>query len=224
MSLLTRADFGAKSSVDPTKNQAQRSLARMAEDTMPPGGRGLGATDLVTFDNWVQAGFPGGSCEAVDAGTMEPTCASNQFAPRPVPLNTHRGANMAPGFACISCHSGQNFAGQNPGGLSAPRDIYDYMGTVFVSRHDKDLCLPTAAIDARVEIYDLSGKVVTTMQVLPSGNFGGLASGTIPSKYRAKVITADGSRMMTTAQSNGDCNTCHTVAGTTDAPGRIFLP
>ena len=29
---------------------------------------------------------------------------------------------------------------------------------------------------------------------------------------------------MATAQMSGDCNRCHTQAGTQDAPGRVLLP
>jgi hypothetical protein len=199
ITLLTRADFTAKSPILPSQNEAQRSLARMADGTMPPGG-GLGPTDLVTFDNWVT------------------------LAPIPVVGNDHRSTTMAPGLACISCHSGQNFAGQNPGGLRAGRDVYDYMGTVFRAPHEKDLCSPKLGVVARVEIYDLNNVLVVSMPVNSGGNFFGDASGVKPAKYKAKIITADGNRMMTTAQTSGDCNTCHTVAGTSDAPGRIFLP
>lgn len=223
VTLLTRADFTAKSPILPSQNEAQRSLARMADGTMPPGG-GLGPTDLVTFDNWVNGGLQGGTCESVDAGSTEPTCIGVTLAAMPTTSNTHASTTMAPGLACISCHSGQNFAGQNPGGLRAGRDVYDYMGTVFRAPHEKDLCSPKLGVPARVEIYDLNNVLVVSMPVNSGGNFFGDATGVKPAKYKAKIITADGNRMMTTAQTSGDCNTCHTVAGTSDAPGRIFLP
>jgi hypothetical protein len=46
----------------------------------------------------------------------------------------------------------------------------------------------------------------------------------MPSPYRARVVTANGTRAMATEQTIGDCNTCHTVSGRENAPGRIYLP
>jgi len=103
-------------------------------------------------------------------------------------------------------------------------DVYDYMGTVFRAPHERDLCRPGLTVPARVEIYDLNNVLVVSMTVNSGGNFFGDASGVKPARYKAKIITAEGSRTMTSAQTSGDCNTCHTVAGTSGAPGRIFLP
>jgi hypothetical protein len=37
-------------------------------------------------------------------------------------------------------------------------------------------------------------------------------------------VTPDAERVMMHAEMNGDCNSCHTEAGTEDAPGRIMRP
>ena len=42
--------------------------------------------------------------------------------------------------------------------------------------------------------------------------------------FRAKVVFAGKERSMGTAQSTGDCNSCHTATGANGAPGRIVLP
>jgi hypothetical protein len=55
-----------------------------------------------------------------------------------------------------------------------------------------------------------------------SGNFS--SSTTIRLPYTAKVIANGAERAMGTPQTNGDCNACHTQAGTMNAPGRIVVP
>jgi hypothetical protein len=42
--------------------------------------------------------------------------------------------------------------------------------------------------------------------------------------YTARVLFGGRSRAMTTPQSDGDRNGCHTAAGDMMAPGRIMLP
>jgi|APLak6261675434_1056106.scaffolds.fasta_scaffold01368_3 mono/diheme cytochrome c family protein len=221
--LISRADFLKTAVSNPGASEGQQSLTRMLAGQMPPSG-GLTATELSTFDAWINAGMPEGMCGEVDAGSMEPTCASGTYRLQPTPANDHASRTMAPGLACISCHSQQNFAGQNPGGLEAFGDIYDYMGTVFRAPHEKDLCDPNLGTSATVEIYNEAGTKVATMPVNSGGNFMGFAAGGKPPKYTAKLVTPAGTRVMAGLQTSGDCNTCHTVAGAEGAPGRIYLP
>jgi len=42
--------------------------------------------------------------------------------------------------------------------------------------------------------------------------------------FRAKVVYQGRERIMTVAQTIGDCNSCHTQYGANNAPGRILLP
>ena len=42
--------------------------------------------------------------------------------------------------------------------------------------------------------------------------------------FTAKVTHQGRERAMTTTQTSGDCNGCHTQAGANGAPGRITLP
>jgi hypothetical protein len=224
--LLTRADLLAISPRDSVSTEAARSLARMRDTTspMPPGG-GLTAAQIDVFANWVAAGLPEGSCAPIDAGVPEPTCTAGSFLPRPTATDPHDGRTMAPGLACISCHSGQDFQGQNPGGLmSAPDEVYQFMGTVFRSPWEQDLCAPSLGVTARVEILDPNGAIFATLPVNSGGNFFGSGVGARPATFTARVVTAAGARTMTTPQTNGDCNTCHTVLGAGGALGRIYLP
>lgn len=228
VTLLTRAEFMAPSARDAAQSYGQRAVARMNDMTSPmPPGNPLSAADIAVFSTWVSGGMLEGNCGAIDAGSSEPTCASNSFKTAPSSTSAHDGFDMAPGWACISCHSGANFAGQNPYGWSAGGELYTYMGTVFSAPHEKDMCKPTLTAPVRVEIYDGTTRaLVVSMPVdttRGNGNFYGDAA-RIPATYTAKVITANGTREMLGAQSNRDCNTCHTVAGANSAPGRIYVP
>lgn len=125
---------------------------------------------------------------------------------------------MHPGAACISCHS----KGDGPRLLFA--------GTVYPTAHEPDDCkgaaLPNspAITTALVTIADATGKI-TTLQVNSAGNFLLNAPKTaFAYPFTAKVDYAGKSREMQHPQTNGDCNTCHSLAGTSDAPGRIMLP
>lgn len=226
MPLRTRADFLAVSALDATKNQAERSLLRMRDAAAPmPPGAPLPATTVDAFAAWVTAGLPSGSCAPPDAGPPVLTCASNTFAPMPTAGDAHGGPTMSPGWACFACHSGADFQGQNPGGQMDRLDVRnDYMGTVFVAPHEKDLCSPQLPTGATVEILTPAGAVVARLTVNAGGNFYGDATGAKPASYTARVVTSTGVRTMSGAQTSGDCNTCHTAEGREGAPGRIFLP
>ncbi|MFT3711778.1 MAG: hypothetical protein QM817_29420 [Archangium sp.] len=227
--LLSRADFQTASLVVPAQNNGERSVERMRSTTsaMPPGAPPPTA-EVDAFAAWVTAGMPAGSCGEVDAGPMwgpDPTCLSGRFQPMPVVGDEHGGETMAPGWACIACHAAQDFMGQNPGGgLSRPDVLNQFMGTVFLAPHEKDLCAPNLPITGAVEILDMGGTVRARLAFGTSGNFRGNALGAMPSPYRARVVTTNGTREMATAQTVGDCNTCHTVSGRENAPGRIYLP
>jgi hypothetical protein len=46
----------------------------------------------------------------------------------------------------------------------------------------------------------------------------------VATPFRAKVVYQGRERVMNTAQTNGNCNSCHTQNGTGSAPGRIVIP
>jgi hypothetical protein len=133
---------------------------------------------------------------------------------------------MQPGEACVACH-------QKPG-TEAPRLAFG--GTVYPSGHEPSQCNGAdgagTAAGAQVVITDATGAMFTAV-VNAAGNF--YADGrrtTVTPPLKAKVVFMGRERVMVGAVPDGDCNTCHTVAGATtltgpgvlSAPGRIVLP
>ena len=72
-------------------------------------------------------------------------------------------------------------------------------------------------------ITDDKGKSLITITVASRGNFGMILSG-LALPYRAKVVVGNHERVMLTPQTNGDCNACHTQAGSQGAQGRVIVP
>jgi hypothetical protein len=195
--------------------EAQVGLLRMQSTTspMPPAPASPAtAAEVATLQNWVNSGYSSGSCSG-DAG-----------APTPDPLNaaptctskiTQNGgsegsSSMAPGRACISCHSGS--------GGEAPKFVI--AGTLYPTGHEPDNC--NGANGAKVVVTGSNGTVIT---LTPNsvGNF--YTSTTLPPPYQAKVVNSAGvERVMTSTASTGDCNSCHTQSGANGAPGRVTLP
>lgn len=139
---------------------------------------------------------------------------------------TSESETMNPGFACRSCHLGENFQGQNPSGEREPSKAYFFMGTVFSVPTNDDLCAAKGVpSDAVVEILDMNDVVKATLTVNEVGNFrsSSTAAGfTLP--YKARVKAGGKVNAMAGAQMTGDCNTCHTSTGREGAPGRILFP
>jgi hypothetical protein len=237
MTLLTHADFAAKSMVDDAATVAQRSLLRVkqAAAPMPPSsGTPLTSDEVAAFERWVNAGAPAGTCSPdpdaglpPDAGPPPTTCLSGVFKPKPTTTAPGGGPQMAPGWACRACHLGQNFQGQNPFGALGMTRAYDVMGTLYGAPNEKDLCVSSVG-DAGVvvEIRDSTGTLVISAPVNAGGNFYGsvdLDAG-IKMPYTARLVRGTARRDMMAAQTEGDCNQCHTEAGREGAPGRIQPP
>ena len=70
-------------------------------------------------------------------------------------------------------------------------------------------------------ITGADGKMVT-LTPNAAGNFSSEAQ--IKTPFQAKVTYQGRERLMLTAQTSGDCNSCHTQNGTNMAPGRITVP
>lgn len=148
-----------------------------------------------------------------DANYNTPTvCTSGQTWT----LGTTKSANMEPGLACRSCHV---VFGQASG-----KD-FDISGTVYPTAHEPDLCNGVSG-GMNVVITDAKG----TDHVLPVNSVGNFYNDDalgflkIPTPYTAKVVAGNNVRAMISSQTNGDCNSCHTEAGTQLAPGRIMAP
>ncbi len=121
------------------------------------------------------------------------------------------GMRMHPGNACVSCHS----AGGGP--------EFSLAGTVYPTAHEPDDCYGVNGprVSARIVITDARG-AVTNIPVNAYGNFAAPAGIAMP--YTAKVVVGTKERRMRGAQTNGDCNSCHSESGASGAPGRILMP
>jgi hypothetical protein len=228
-SLVTYGDLTSPAPGYTNTNMAQAAVARMQDTAKPmPPGPSVTATaaQISTLESWISANFPMGSCGA-DGGTDTtftgaPTCPSGST------YGGGEGRSMDPGMACISCHAST--------GGEAP--TFAFAGTVFVDGHATDRCLPGSQekadlSQATVVITGANGATLSLPLCVPSksnpstcnfanGNFSTAQS--VPLPYTAKVVYMGKERDMTTPQTRGDCNACHTVTGTNGAPGRIALP
>jgi hypothetical protein len=139
---------------------------------------------------------------AVDPLDAAPTCTSGTYYTSGAGSST-----MHPGEACIACHAQQN--GQAP--------TFTLAGTVYPTGHEPDDCDGLGGV-AQVVVTDSNGAVYT---LTPNavGNF----YTTVPVAFpiTAQVVEGGSQRDMTTPQTLGDCNGCHTQSGSNGAPGRI---
>jgi len=215
MSLNSLAALTAAASGYPGQNNAQRSLVRMqdAANPMPPGtGVTVPAASITAFGNWVDAGTPAGSCGT--AGGNDPfsaphVCTSGQH------WNGRDGRDMRPGEACVACHIGNN---DGPSWLVG--------GTVYQTGHDPNDC-NGANVAAVVTVTDKNGssQSVTVNVASSAGNFFMPTSSSWPVFPITATVTYQGkTRSMVTQVPSGDCNSCHTENGTSNAPGRVALP
>lgn len=218
--LLTYDDL-LKPSSDPAKNLAQKSLERMKSTAapMPPAPAVAPTVDeIATLEKWVTTGTPkGAACTptAGDAGADGGVGGGNPYAtPTVCTSNTtwnqgNQGSSrMRPGGACITCHTMR-------GGPA-----YTVAGTVYPTAHEPNDCNGVNGV-VTVVVTDANG-VVTNLTVNNVGNFSSRAK--IAAPFHVKVTNGAKERVMATALTAGDCNSCHTLAGVNGAPGRVMAP
>lgn len=161
----------------------------------------------------------GGASSSSSGSGGDPFAAPAQCTSmQQLPPSQEESEKMNPGHACNACHQDQNSS------MGADAPLFAVVGTVFPSAHEPDDCLAPAAQGAQVEITDAMGKkiVMTANEV---GNFFPDPPDTVIAyPYKAKVIFEGRERAMIAAQTDGDCNGCHTQSGAESAPGRILLP
>lgn len=162
---------------------------------------------------------PGSGYGAAPSGT---TCASGMVWQG----GTSESPQMNPGYACRSCHLGQNFNGQNPSGKRESGRAYFFMGTAYSDYHEANLCAAASPpADAVVEILDTNDAVQLTLPINAVGNFySNNTQAGVPVPYKARVKANGKTLAMGSSQTVGDCNTCHTDTGLNGAPGRIVWP
>jgi hypothetical protein len=215
--LLTSADFKRPSVADPTKSVGQLAVERVQATgafRMPPAPLAAAtAAEIAALSDWVQAGASPSTCGQTVAVAPDPydtpvVCSSKTNWTG----GNRESANMRPGGACISCHSKSE---------EGPR--FSIGGTVYPTPHEPDDCNGvSSSAGAQVVITEANG-TAHTLDVNSAGNFY-LESATFAYPFQAKVVYQGRERVMVEAQKSGDCNNCHTQAGTQNAPGRIFLP
>jgi hypothetical protein len=230
-SLVSYANLVAPSKTDPSKTYAAVALARIQSTTqpMPPApGTPVSASAVSALQAFVSQGYPKPSCPtgaggaagsggnsanggAGGAPTMDPLFAMPTCTSMTNWTGGNRGsASMNPGMACISCHS----SGEGPS--------FSIAGTVYPTGHEPDRCNSlVGTAGARIVIIGADGKMLT----LTPDAVGNFSSNTaVKTPFQAKVTYQGRERLMLTAQSSGDCNSCHSQNGSMMAPGRITVP
>lgn len=215
--MTSYADLMAPAPSEPSTTVAQLSITRMKDATNPMPPDGASADDLAVLEAWYAAGTPR-STEACDASVAmsaydtPSVCTSHKKWAG----GNRRSDLMRPGGACIECHDRDN----GPWFTAA--------GTVYPTAHEPDDCNGTSS-PVQVVITDANGKKYSTT-VNSVGNFFFPASVNLTMPYKAKVVSGSKTRSMSTPQSDGDCNKCHTENGTKSgtqkqkAPGRVMAP
>jgi mono/diheme cytochrome c family protein len=220
MPLLSLANFLAPAPSNPAITVAASVENRLHSTTqpMPPlGNPAPSATAVAAYDAWYAGGTQPGTCGSIDAGLLDgglwPTsCASGNNWD----AGTRESANMEPGQACLACHTSRGEADK----------LYTFSGTVFAGLHEWNNCLDPAPAGGYVEIIGADGKALTPVLYTSaaSGNFHSQVNVPVLLPYTARVWRNGVYTQMTTPQTDGDCNGCHTEQGASGAPGRIVWP
>ena len=217
MALTAYEDLVHPSPSNPAKTSAQLSADRMRDSTAPMPPAGLpAASEVAPFDQFIAAGYPVGTCGSVDAGPVDAgvdpfaapaKCTSNSYWF----LGNLRSTLMHPGVACVACHS-----------QSLSRPQFAVAGTVYPSAHEPNDCNATLPSGVKVVVMSVAGSTLLTLSPNSVGNFSSTTAVATP--FRVKVTYSGRERAMSATVTSGDCNSCHTQTGASNAPGRILLP
>ena len=232
--MLNYNDLMVKSTSDPTKTLAQEAVVRMetsgTKQMPPPPASKCDPSEISDWAQWLEAGAPEnpmsctppapeGGTTTMEGGTDGGTttvdggdggaCTTGKFwtggnAPNP---------DMNPGEACMACH--QVMGGPN----------LSFGGTIYKNLHEPDLCYgqPPPPV-LTVTVTDRMGKSVSVLAT-DDGNFQvPVQNPALKAPFKAKISDGKNTRAMNGAVTSGDCNSCHTVAGKNNAPGRIQAP
>jgi hypothetical protein len=115
---------------------------------------------------------------------------------------------MHPGGDCIGCHESEG---------EGPR--YAIAGTVMGVLDEPTDCNGIEGVTVRITDADGAIHEATTNR---AGNF--FLDDEVPVPYTAEIEVDGATRAMVTAQTDGNCASCHTEVGENAAPGRIALP
>lgn len=213
---MTYSDLKATAHEDPTKNEAQLSVSRMQNSSspMPPGGL-LPAADATTLQNWINAGYPMGTC-ATGGGSGSSGGSSGDGGSTPPPVNVFNGAppfssQTGPsthnaGRDCLQCHG--------TGGGDAPQ--FTFGGTLYDGSGNP-------VVGAEVRLVDASGNG-TSVYTGPSGTFYSRGSGfAAPANVGVRDATNTAEMLVALQSSGGGCSSCH-CTGTGCSTTAMHLP
>jgi hypothetical protein len=249
MNLITRADLMAPAVTNRNTSVAALAVTRIggSPSFMPPAP--LAHVSAAPLTTWINAGMLD-DCNGTTTGS---TGAGGTVVVPPPPPDPFAGPSvctsgtiavgadgptMRPGEACLNCHTGGGGGGgddddnSGPGGGGGGGDddddngaaLYTLAGTVFPTAHEPNDCVSNASPNnslVTVQVFDAAGRVIT-MTAGPTGNFSTSQAVTFP--ITALLTKAGRQRAMTTRQTSGNCNSCHTQNGANGAPGRILAP
>jgi hypothetical protein len=233
--LVTRADLMSPAPGDADITRAEDSLARMrdAAAPMPPEGL-LPATAVEPLERWIGEGMPEVACGDMLVPPDDPygtplVCTSGRFWTD----GDEGDEEMRPGHACIACHQdppkdkdrGKKGEDDDDGGDDDDDDddipLYAIAGTVYPSAHEPNDCYGVDDQLVYVLVTDANG----TEAVLASNEAGNFfTEAPLVPPFRVRVTRGAEARAMSKPAPHGDCNVCHTEAGSEDAPGRIMSP
>jgi hypothetical protein len=209
--LVSVTDLKATAKEDPTKNEAELSVARMkdAARPMPPGAL-PSAADVAVLQDWISAGYPTGSCAARgggDGGASPPPPPPPASVFKDAPAFVARTGPSAhnAGKDCMSCHRN--------GGGEAPR--FSFGGTLYDASGK-----PVAG--AEVRVLDANGKA-TSVYTSATGTFYSGATFAAPAHVGLRNATASEDMLTLLDAQGGACSSCHCSGGTCTVPP-IHLP
>jgi hypothetical protein len=226
--LVTYADLKATSKEDPAKNEAELSVVRMkdAAKPMPPGAL-PSAADVAILENWVNAGYPMGSCGEAGVPVAKPAVSVFKDAP---PFTARMGQVI--GTNEVREHDGyekKNCMGSGCHGARGDGPSLNFGGTLYDKSGN-----PLAG--AEVRLVDTSGTVFTAYSA-SNGTFYSRMQHTdagVPITWKAPAQVgvrnaAAAVDMLTGLEaSGGACNSCHCTASdggaSTCTVGLIHLP
>ena len=131
------------------------------------------------------------------SGLLVTTLLAPLFA---VGCSDSNGPLMKPGENCMRCHD------------------WTVAGTVFPCK-DAD---PSAGVPGvTVVITNAAGTELTRLTSNAAGNF--YTKTPFTGSVHASIERSGATQKMTTAQTTGACNSCHTVPGQNAAPGRLYI-
>jgi len=223
--LVTYADLMASSQEMPSENEAQLSLSRMKNSSlpMPPGGT-LPAADLSTLQNWINAGYPMGSCGtvAMTGGTTGGTPAGHADAGQDAAARaTGPATTTASGvFANAATFvAGTGVSGHHNAGQDCNQGCHNHGFTIAGTLVDS----AGAAIGgAEVRLVDSTGQVISIYTATggSQGNFYSKKSFVGPAHIGVRnaagtqtMITAIQTTAQAPASTGGACNACHCTGG-----------